>query len=124
MAPVPASPPDDQLGFAFDMAPGALSGASPPAPEMADSARPHRAVTRGRTATRARTAVLFSRLEALGLRDTERVVLMRTRTVLVTVIGRTLRLHDDFADAPGRRSAPSWPLPWRAPRRRGRRRAT
>lgn len=100
MAPVPASPPDDQLGFAFDVAPGSLSGASAAPAEPVDAARPHRAVTRGRTATRARTAVCFSRLEALGLRDIERVVLMRTRTVLVTVIGRTLRLHDDFADAP------------------------
>ncbi|MBU6367691.1 MAG: SprT-like domain-containing protein [Gemmatimonadetes bacterium] len=44
--------------------------------------------------------MLFSRLQALGLRGIDRVVLMRTRTVMVSVIGRTLRLHDDFADAP------------------------
>lgn len=55
---------------------------------------------RGRTATRARTAVLFSRLQDLGLRGVEGLVLMRTRTVMVSLIGRTLRVHEDYADAP------------------------
>ena len=44
MAPVPASPPDDQLGFAFDVAPGSLSDASAAPAEPADAARPHRRV--------------------------------------------------------------------------------
>ena len=56
--------------------------------------------SRGRAATRARTAVLFSRLQELGLRGMEGLVLMRTRTVMVSVIGRTLRVHEGYADAP------------------------
>ena len=56
--------------------------------------------SRGRTAVRARTAVLFSRLEDLGLRGIDALVLMRTRTVMVSLIGRTLRVHEGFAEAP------------------------
>lgn len=56
--------------------------------------------SRGRSATRARTAVLFARLEQLGLRGVDALVLMRTRTVMVSLIGRTLRVHEGFADAP------------------------
>jgi SprT-like family len=67
----------------------------PPKP-VADDTRP----ARGRTAVRARTAVLFSRLEDLGLRGVDALVLMRTRTVMVSLIGRTLRIHEGYADAP------------------------
>jgi hypothetical protein len=63
---------------------------------MADDTRP----SRGRTAVRARTAVLFSRLEDLGLRGVDALVLMRTRTVMVSLIGRTLRIHEGYAEAP------------------------
>jgi hypothetical protein len=56
--------------------------------------------SRGRAAVRARTAVLFSRLQELGLRGIEGLVLMRTRTVMVSLIGRTLRVHEGYADAP------------------------
>jgi hypothetical protein len=63
---------------------------------VADDTRP----ARGRTAVRARTAVLFSRLEDLGLRGVDALVLMRTRTVMVSLIGRTLRIHEGYADAP------------------------
>jgi hypothetical protein len=56
--------------------------------------------SRGRAAVRARTAVLFSRLQDLGLRGIEGLVLMRTRTVMVSLIGRTLRVHEGYADAP------------------------
>ncbi len=55
---------------------------------------------RSRSATRARTAVLFSRLQDMGLRGVESLVLMRTRTVMVSLIGRTLRVNDGYADAP------------------------
>jgi len=55
---------------------------------------------RGRSATRARTAVLFSRLQEFGLRGVDALVLMRTRTVMVSLIGRTLRVHEGYADAP------------------------
>lgn len=58
--------------------------------------------SRGRTATRARTAVLFSRLQDLGLRGVDVLVLMRTRTVMVSLSGRTLRVNEGYADAPER----------------------
>ena len=67
----------------------------PPKP-VADDTRP----SRGRTAVRARTAVLFSRLEDLGLRGVDALVLMRARTVMVSIIGRTLRIHEGYAEAP------------------------
>ena len=55
---------------------------------------------RGRSATRARTAVLFSRLQEFGLRGVEALLLTRTRTVMVSLIARTLRVHEGYADAP------------------------
>ena len=57
-------------------------------------------LSRGRSATRARTAVLFSRLQDFGLRGVDALVLMRTRTVMVSLSGRTLRVHEGYADAP------------------------
>jgi len=54
----------------------------------------------GRAAIRARTAVLHSRLRDLGLRGVDALVLMRTRTVMVSLIGRTLRVHEGYAEAP------------------------
>lgn len=56
--------------------------------------------SRGRAAVRARTAVMFSRLQELGLRGIDTLVLMRTRTVMVSLIGQTLRVHEGYADAP------------------------
>jgi len=56
--------------------------------------------SRGRAAVRARTGVLFSRLQELGLRGIDTLVLMRTRTVMVSLIGQTLRVHEGYADAP------------------------
>ena len=56
--------------------------------------------SRGAVAVRARTGVLFSRLQDLGLRGIEKLVLMRTRTVMVSLIGRTLRVHEGYAEAP------------------------
>ena len=81
-----------QLGFDFD-APAAAPAASAIAVAPARPAR-------GRSATRARTAVLFSRLQELGLRGVEALALMRTRTVMVSLTGRTLRVHEGYADAP------------------------
>ncbi len=72
--------------------------ATPTATPAADATRDRPA--RGRSATRARTAVLFSRLQELGLRGVEGLTLMRTRTVMVSLIGRTLRVHEGYADAP------------------------
>jgi len=73
----------------------ALPAVKPMEPEL-DDQRP----ARGRTALRARTAVLFSRLEELGLRGVDTLVLMRTRRVMVSLIGRTLRVHEGYAEAP------------------------
>lgn len=70
--------------------------AEPPALRDAGDERP----ARGKTATRARTAVLFSRLQELGLRGVDELVLMRTRSVMVSLIGRTLRVHEEYAEAP------------------------
>ncbi len=73
-----------------------LTTANPPSHVEPARDRP----ARGRAATRARTAVLFSRLQDLGLRGVESLVLMRTRTTMVSVIGRTLRVNEGYADAP------------------------
>jgi hypothetical protein len=96
-----------QLGFDFfgdvpatspAAAPSVTLPATPVSPTSrdADDERP----ARGKTATRARTAVLFSRLQDLGLRGVDELVLMRTRSVMVSLIGRTLRVHEDYAEAP------------------------
>ena len=65
------------------------------APEVASPPK-----SRGRAAVRARTGVMFSRLQELGLRGIDTLVLMRTRTVMVSLIGQTLRVHEGYADAP------------------------
>ena len=44
--------------------------------------------------------MLFSRLQDLGLRGVESLVLMRTRNTMVSLIGRTLRVNEAYADAP------------------------
>lgn len=36
----------------------------------------------------------------MGLRGVDQLVLMRTRTVMVSLIGRTLRVHEGYAEAP------------------------
>ncbi len=43
---------------------------------------------------------MFSRLQDLGLRGIHALVLMRTRTVMVSLIGQTLRVHEGYSDAP------------------------
>lgn len=68
------------------------SPSATPAPEVPRA--------RGRAAVRAQTAVMFSRLQQLGLRGINALVLMRTRTVMVSLIGQTLRVHEGYADAP------------------------
>jgi hypothetical protein len=108
-----------QLGlFGFEEAPSPApasaspASASPAAPVAAAPSSPALVVNTppreepderraiGRTAIRARTAVLFSRLQEMGLRGVETLVLMRTRTVMVSLIGRTLRVHEGYAEAP------------------------
>ncbi len=94
-----------QLGFDFFCAATATpEHATPPVarapgPTVSAPVDGHKPA-RGRAAMRARTGVLFSRLEDLGLRGVDTLVLMRTRTVMVSLIGRTLRVHEGFAEAP------------------------
>ena len=83
-----------------DTVPMFAAGVSPTLAPRADVARGALAPSRGRAATRAQTAVLFSRLQELGLRGVDGLVLMRTRTVMVSLIGRTLRVHEGYTDAP------------------------
>jgi SprT-like family len=110
-----------QLGFDFDSpavaepssttsastrqgssSPSALASAVTVAavPMSVAMVEPREKPSRGRAATRARTAVLFSRLQDMGLRGVDALVLMRTRTVMVSLIGRTLRVNEGYADAP------------------------
>lgn len=93
-----------QLGFDFDDTPAvAIVPSTPPLPMSILTALPEvprEKPSRGRTATRARTAVLFSRLQDVGLRGVDSLVLMRTRTVMVSLIGHTLRVNEGYADAP------------------------
>lgn len=49
---------------------------------------------------RRRAAMLHERLRAHGLRTIDRVILMHTRTVMVSVSGSTLRVNDAYAEAP------------------------
>lgn len=86
---------DLQLGF-FSEAPAQ----APVAPSASASETDDTRQVRGRSALRARTAVLFSRLQDMGLRGVEQLVLMRTRTVMVSLIGRTLRVNEGYAEAP------------------------
>lgn len=86
---------DLQLGFFSEAPTPAPVAPSSPSVE-ADETRQ----VRGRSALRARTAVLFSRLQDMGLRGVDQLVLMRTRTVMVSLIGRTLRVHEGYAEAP------------------------
>lgn len=85
---------DLQLGF--------FAAAPAPAPAVAQSSPDpeQQRFASGRSALRARTAVLFSRLQDMGLRGVEQLVLMRTRTVMVSLIGRTLRVNEGYAEAP------------------------
>ena len=116
-----------QLGFDFDVSASASASAPVSSPETAPTplsspAAPQapqlhargddprhrdersnpedRRPARGRAALRARTAVLFSRLAEMGLRNVDALVLMRTRTVMVSLIGRTLRVNEGYAEAP------------------------
>ena len=91
-SPAPSAPLSSLLSLVPLAAPRAESPGNEPREKPA----------RGRTATRARTAVMFSRLQDMGLRNVDTLVLMRTRTVMVSLIGRTLRVNEGYADAPER----------------------
>lgn len=73
-----------QLGLGFGDTPDAFD-------ELADAPRP----SSGDAATR-----LFDRLRALGLGHIRSLVLTRNRSVVVSVRGFELRVHEGFVDAP------------------------
>ncbi|MFM2141192.1 MAG: hypothetical protein RLZZ25_1457 [Gemmatimonadota bacterium] len=87
-----ASPDTLQLGFGFDEpAPSdepMASGASP-------TEEPWEAEETARIAAR-----FFERLRSLGLQHVRRVVLTRNRSILVSVKGFELRVHEGYVDAP------------------------
>ncbi len=56
----------------------------------------------GRTERRKRAAAMHSKLLTMGLREVDAVVLVRTRSVMVSFSRRTLRVHEGYADAPER----------------------
>lgn len=92
----PAAPPDPSP--APDREPSSAPVASSPslAPADRETARP----SRGAAARRAQAATLLNRLHAYGLRGIDTVALMRTRRVMVSVIGSTLRIHEGYTTAP------------------------
>ncbi len=56
--------------------------------------------SRGAAARRAQAAMLLHRLHALGLHSVDTITLMRTRRVMVSLLGRTLRIHEGYTGAP------------------------
>lgn len=103
-----------QLGFGFEepvapasasdigasAASGAVLHAEPVESLLAPSPRETARPSRGASARRAQAATLLNRLHALGLRGIDSVALMRTRRVMVSVIGSTLRIHEGYTTAP------------------------
>jgi hypothetical protein len=91
----------EQLGFDFSEKPAESPQTAPQLFQPASVPRPIvEKPARGKAALRARTAVMFSRLQDLGLHNVDRLVLMRTRTVMVSMMGRNLRVNEGYADAP------------------------
>lgn len=78
-----------QLGFGFETAPDAFTPLAVVEPDTDEAADAARAADR-----------LLARLTALGLRHVRRVVLTRNRSILVSVKGFELRIHEGFVEAP------------------------
>ncbi len=83
---------ESQLGFGFDAAPDAFAPEDPGAEAAADA---EDAADEARAADK-----LFAQLARLGLQHVRRVVLTRNRSILVSVKGFDLRVHEGFVDAP------------------------
>ncbi len=99
--PTPAkaqAPPSD---VPPDLPTAALPGASEPAaPEAAPRTPSTPRPSRGAAARRAQSAMLLNRLHTLGMHSVDAITLMRTRRVMVSIMGRTLRIHEGYANAP------------------------
>lgn len=88
--PARRQPDELQLGLGFDQpAPAPDEQAIIEGEEAEDAADLERAAER-----------LFARLQSLGLQHVRRVVLTRNRSILVSVKGFELRVHEGFCDAP------------------------
>jgi hypothetical protein len=100
--------PLEQLGFDLDAAPVPMAHADAHSDAHAnalahvrtDAAGPNKSRSSSTVARRAQSALLRDRLHALGLHGVDAVVLMRTRRVMVSMAGNTLRVHEGFLDAP------------------------
>lgn len=95
---------ESQLGLLFEAASSFVSGlfsASPPEPEMddADGDDDEQANEDAEDMERAATTLLAT-LKGMGLQHVRAVVLTRNRSVVVTLKGYELRLHEGFCSAP------------------------
>lgn len=99
-APAEANPPADPatLRQAHTLREGDVPQrpVAPTGESAAARARP----SRGAAARRAQSATLLHRLHTLGLHSVDTITLMRTRRVMVSLMGRTLRIHEGYANAP------------------------
>ena len=88
-----------QLGFGFDAPTGSLSLVEP---EIGDELQQAQAELDAEDDADAERAAdrLFGKLVGLGLQHVRRVVLTRNRSILVSVKGFELRIHEGFCDAP------------------------
>lgn len=68
--------------------------------ETATADAPPARASRGTAARRAQSAMMLNRLHSLGLRTVDTITLMHTRRVMVSLAGRTLRLHEGYVHAP------------------------
>ena len=88
-----------QLGFGFDAPTGSLSLVEP---EIGDELQQAQAELDAEDDADAERAAdrLLGKLVGLGLQYVRRVVLTRNRSILVSVKGFELRIHEGFCDAP------------------------
>lgn len=99
MSSRPRSLDDTQLGFGFDAPSGSLSLVEPEIGDEVEQAQAELDADEQADAERAADR-LFAKLASLGLQHVKRVVLTRNRSILVSVKGFDLRVHEGFCEAP------------------------
>jgi hypothetical protein len=101
-----AGPADAPLSRAAGSATRSTSGtasqgaAGAPRATVAETDAQRARPSRGAAARRAQAAMLLHRLHTLGLHSVDSITLMHTRRVMVSLLGRTLRIHEGYATAP------------------------
>jgi hypothetical protein len=90
---------DLQLGFGFDQPSGSLSLVEPEIGDEVEQAQAELDAEDQADSERAADR-LYAKLSALGLQHVRRVILTRNRSILVSVKGFELRIHEGFCDAP------------------------